>query len=47
MSDRGFLERLLDGANVVWVPLGDVTKIKTGQSVTEPPPTKVRGFSGS
>ena len=35
MGDTGFLEKLLDGADVAWVPLGDVTTIKTGQSVNK------------
>ena len=35
MSDPGFVERLLDGASVEWVPLGDLTTIKTGQSVNK------------
>lgn len=31
MSDLGFLEKLLDGADVEWVPLGDQCKIETGK----------------
>ena len=30
-----YLEKLLDGAEVVWVPLGDVVSIKTGESVSK------------
>jgi len=26
MSDRGFLEKLLDGASVAWKPLGDIAQ---------------------
>ena len=33
MSD--FLETLLDGAEVEWLPLGKVTTIKTGQAVNK------------
>jgi type I restriction enzyme, S subunit len=35
MSNAAFLEKLLDGAEVKWLPLGDVTNIKTGQSVNK------------
>ncbi len=35
MSAAGFLEKLLDGADVAWVPLGELTTIKTGQSVNK------------
>lgn len=35
MSEANFLEKLLDGAEVGWLPLGDVTNIKTGQSVNK------------
>lgn len=35
MSAAGFLEKLLDGADVVWVPLGELTTVKTGQSVNK------------
>ena len=35
MSDPGFLDKLLDGVSVEWVPLGDLTTIKTGQSVNK------------
>lgn len=30
-----FLEGLLDGAEVEWMPLGELTKIKTGQAVNK------------
>jgi type I restriction enzyme, S subunit len=33
LSDLSFLENLLDEAEVEWLPLGSLTKIKTGQSV--------------
>lgn len=35
MSDPGFLEKLLDGAEVEWKPLGQVTKVKTGKLVNK------------
>lgn len=35
MSELSFLEKLLGGAEVSWLPLGDVTTIKTGQSVNK------------
>ena len=35
MSAARFLEKLLDGADVVWFPLGDLTRIKTGQSINK------------
>ena len=34
-NNRTFLEKLLDGAEVKWKPLGRVTDIKTGQSVSK------------
>lgn len=34
-NNRTFLEKLLDGAEVEWKPLGKVTDIKTGQSVSK------------
>ena len=34
-NNRTFLEKLLDGAEVKWKPLGKVTDIKTGQSVSK------------
>jgi len=30
MSSKNFLEKLLDGVEVEWLALGQVTKIKTG-----------------
>lgn len=30
-----YLERLLDGAEVAWLPLGDLTRIKTGEAVSK------------
>lgn len=35
MSAYCYLEKLLDGADVEWIPLGIVTSIKTGQSVNK------------
>lgn len=35
MSVAGFLEKLLDRAEVAWVPLGELTTVKTGQSVNK------------
>ncbi|APG61936.1 restriction endonuclease [Sphingorhabdus lutea] len=35
LSDLGFLEKLLDGAEVEWVPLGELTTVKAGQSVSK------------
>ncbi|EAQ45994.1 type I restriction system specificity protein [Roseobacter sp. MED193] len=35
MSNRGFLEKLLDGAVVEWKQLGELTNVKTGQSVNK------------
>ncbi|QLL43318.1 type I restriction-modification system subunit M [Sulfitobacter pontiacus] len=35
VSDLGFLENLLDGADVEWKPLGEMTNVKTGQSVNK------------
>ena len=35
MSKVGFLEKLLDGAEVEWKKLGEVAKIKNGQSVNK------------
>ena len=35
MTGRGFLDRLLDGAAVDWVPLGEVAEIKRGRSITK------------
>ena len=34
-NNRTFLEKLLDGAEVEWKPLGKVTDIKTGQPVSK------------
>lgn len=34
-NNRTFLEKLLDGAEVEWKPLGKVTDIKTGQTVSK------------
>ncbi len=33
-NNRTFLEKLLDGAEVAWKPLGIVSDIKTGQLVS-------------
>jgi type I restriction enzyme S subunit len=30
-----YLEKLLNGAEVAWLPLGDLTRIKTGESVSK------------
>lgn len=35
MSDLGFLEKLLDGAGVEWLPLGELTTVKAGQSISK------------
>lgn len=35
MSTSGFMEKLLDGAEVEWKPLGEVTEIKRGTSITK------------
>lgn len=35
LGDQGFVEKLLDGATVEWVPLGEVANVKTGQSVNK------------
>jgi type I restriction enzyme S subunit len=35
VSDLGFLERLLDGAAVEWVPLGEVCVVKTGPNINK------------
>ena len=35
MSSLGFMEKLLDGVEVEWLPLGDVTNIKTGAAVSK------------
>ena len=35
MSDLGYLERLLDGAAVEWVPLGDVIKLEKGKQLNK------------
>ncbi|SMC37210.1 Type I restriction modification DNA specificity domain-containing protein [Fulvimarina manganoxydans] len=35
MSAAGFLEKLLGGADVAWVPLGELTTVKTGQLVNK------------
>ncbi|MCK5923178.1 MAG: restriction endonuclease subunit S, partial [Methylococcales bacterium] len=35
MSGANYLEKLLDGIEVEWKPLGEVTAIKTGQSVNK------------
>ncbi len=34
-NNRTFLDKLLDGAEVKWVPLGKITDIRTGQSVSK------------
>ena len=34
-NNRTFLEKLLDGAEVAWKPLGIVSDIKTGQLVSQ------------
>ena len=35
MNESAFLEKLLDGAEVEWVTLGDVAEIKRGTSITK------------
>ena len=35
MSSQSYLEKMLDGAEVAWLPLGDVAKIKRGSSITK------------
>ncbi|EMV2584316.1 hypothetical protein AAB094_002157, partial [Escherichia coli] len=35
MSEMSYLEKLLDGVEVEWLPLGHIAAIKTGQSVKE------------
>ena len=35
ITKPNFLEKLLDGADAEWVPLGDVCVIKTGQLVNK------------
>lgn len=35
MSELSYLDKLLDGIDVEWLPLGDITIIKTGQSVNK------------
>lgn len=35
MSELSYLEKLLDGVEVKWLPLGKITTIKTGQSVNK------------
>jgi type I restriction enzyme, S subunit len=35
VSDLGFLEKLLDGAEVEWKPLDELTTVKAGQSVSK------------
>lgn len=35
MNELSFLEKLLDSAEVEWVPLGYVTTIKTGKAVNK------------
>lgn len=35
MSDLGYLERLLDGAVVEWVPLGDAVNIQRGRRLVK------------
>lgn len=35
MSAAGFLEKLLDGTPVKWVPLGDVCVVKTGPNINK------------
>jgi len=35
MSKLSFMEKLLDGVEVQWLPLGDVTNIKTGAAVSK------------
>ena len=33
MSDRGFLEKLLDGASIEWMPLGEVGEFVRGNGL--------------
>ncbi|WP_298739150.1 restriction endonuclease subunit S [uncultured Psychrobacter sp.] len=35
MSELSYMEKLLDGVEVEWTPIGDVTLIKTGQAVSK------------
>ncbi|MGU5731535.1 restriction endonuclease subunit S [Aeromonas jandaei] len=35
MSNADFMEKLLDGVNVEWKRLGEITSIKTGHSVNK------------
>ena len=35
VGDQGFLEKLLDGADVEWVPLESVAELKRGTSITK------------
>ena len=35
MSKSTFLEKSLDGAEVKWVPLGEIAEIKRGTSITK------------
>lgn len=35
MSELSYLEKLLDGVEVKWLPLGHIAAIKTGQSVNK------------
>ncbi|MGS3798031.1 restriction endonuclease subunit S, partial [Escherichia coli] len=35
MSELSYLEKLLDGVEVEWLPLGHIAAIKTGQSVNK------------
>ena len=34
-TQNGFLEKLLDGAEVEWVPLGEVAEIKRGKRLVK------------
>lgn len=42
MSDLGYLERLLDGAAVKWVPLGDERFIEVANSARRPVKASLR-----
>ena len=35
MSNLSYIEKLLDGAEVAWVPLGDVTTLKRGRVMSK------------
>lgn len=35
MSELTYLEKLLDGVEVEWLPLGNITTVKTGQPVNK------------